>query len=59
MVLIYYQRYLDYIRLSGGKPSITWFDEDWEPIGPIVREEMVAQGLISEVDGHLQIKEQS
>lgn len=48
--------YLDYIRNTGRDPlPIQVFDEDWAPIGSIVRAEMVAKGLIVEADGGLRI----
>lgn len=40
------KRYLDYLRNTGAAPCPTaWFDEDWEPIGPTVRQELVDAGL--------------
>jgi hypothetical protein len=47
----YYQIYLDYIRNTGGYPTIFQFDDDWEPIGPKVREDMKKLGLIFERNG--------
>lgn len=41
------QRYVDYINNTGQVPlAESAFDEDWEPIGPMVREEMRGLGLI-------------
>ena len=48
-----YQKYLEYIRNSGGSPSIEWFDEDWEPIGLLVREQMKVAGLIREQNNQI------
>lgn len=42
-----YQKYLDYIRNTGGV-STDQFDEDWEPIGPMVRRDLVNAGLITQ-----------
>lgn len=42
----YYQKFIEYIRNTGGKPTIEMFDEDWEPIGQQVRNDMEANGLI-------------
>jgi hypothetical protein len=50
-----FQKYLEYIKNTGGNPSIEWFDTDWEPIGPKVRKDMVKAGLIKEVNGKLEI----
>jgi prepilin-type N-terminal cleavage/methylation domain-containing protein len=46
-----YSQYLQYIKNTGGSPKIEWFDTDWEPIGPRVREGMKRAGLIYEKDG--------
>jgi len=46
-----FKKYLDYLKNTGGSPKIDHFDEDWEPIGPQVRKEMKAAGLIYEKDG--------
>ncbi len=27
-----------------------WFDEDWEPIGPMLRMEMIKVGIIKEIN---------
>lgn len=50
-----YKQYLDYIRNTGGKPKVEHFDEDWEPIGPMLRKDMKAAGLIVEKDGFITI----
>jgi len=48
-----YDKYIEYIKNTGGSPSIFWFDEDWEPIGPDVRRRMASAGLIKEQDGRI------
>ena len=40
------QKYVDYIKNTGGSPLIVWFDEDWEPIGPVIRKEMEKENII-------------
>jgi hypothetical protein len=52
-----FQKYLDYIRNTGGNPKIAWFDADWEPIGPQVRKQMKDAGLIYEQDDKIFIDE--
>ena len=47
------QKYVDYIRKTGGNPSIEWFDEDWEPIGSTIRARLKEQGIISEQKGKI------
>jgi hypothetical protein len=40
-------KYVDYINNTGQQPlSIEAFDEDWEPIGPMVRSELEREGYI-------------
>ncbi len=46
-------KYIDYIKNTGGNPKIEWFDEDWEPRGPTVRKDLIAAGLIIELDGKI------
>ena len=41
----YYLKYIAYLRNSGPRPTIKDFDVDWEPIGPLVRHEMMDKGL--------------
>lgn len=48
-----FKLYLDYIKNTGGNPTITVFDTDWEPIGPTIRQDMVSAKLIKEVDGKI------
>ncbi len=51
----YFAKYMDYITNTGGNPSVEAFDEDWEPIGPILRRDMGRAKLIKEVDGKIQL----
>uniref|UniRef100_A0A6M3K7T3 Uncharacterized protein n=1 Tax=viral metagenome TaxID=1070528 RepID=A0A6M3K7T3_9ZZZZ len=53
----YYQKFLDYIRNTGGHPSMEQFDVDWEPIGPRVRKDLLRLGLAREVDSKLEVAE--
>ena len=54
----YYQQFLDYIRNTGGSPLIEWFDEDWEPIGQIIRGELKTRNLIYEKDGKVYLSKE-
>jgi len=45
-----YTKYLEYIENVGQPCTPEMFDEDWEPIGPTVRDEMVKLHLI-EIEG--------
>lgn len=37
---------LEYVRNAGGSPFVEWFDEDHEPIGPSLREDLIKAGMI-------------
>lgn len=53
-------QYLDYIRNTTLVPLPTAaFDDDWEPIGPQVRERMVKEGLITVAADGIRIVEKS
>ena len=45
-----FTKYIDYIKNTGGSPSVIFFDDDWDPIGPLIRADMRAAGLIVEKD---------
>lgn len=52
------QQYIDHIRNTGRVPlPIEQFDEDWEPIGPMVRRDLVKADLVEERDGGLILKD--
>ncbi len=46
----YYKKYLEAIRYN---PTVAQFDDDWEPIGPKVRADLLTAGLIEEREGKL------
>lgn len=46
----HFERYIDYIN-NAENPKIEHFDEDWEPIGAKIREDMKQAQLIYEKDG--------
>lgn len=43
--------YIEYIKNTGGEPLIKFFDDDWEPIGPMVRRDMLLADVTRECDG--------
>jgi hypothetical protein len=49
------RKYVEYIRNTGREPlAVELFDDDWEPIGPRVRAELVRAGLVTQsADGLL------
>lgn len=49
----YYNKYLDYIKNAGGSPTVTWFIEDWEPIGAEVLKELEVAGVVRVVEGRV------
>lgn len=49
-------KYIDYIRNTGRDPlPVEMFDEDWEPVGPMVRENLVRAGMIEETPHGIRI----
>jgi hypothetical protein len=54
----HFKRYAEYIQNTAQRPlAASAFDDDWEPIGPKVRREMGASGLIEEWGGALMLTE--
>lgn len=45
-------QYLQYIINTGGTATVAGFDDDWEPIGPMVRRDLMPR-WIAERDGKL------
>lgn len=53
-----YLGYVEYIRNTKCVPlPVHFFDDDWEPIGPTVRRDMVAAGLIVETPDGIMLRE--
>ena len=48
---IRYSRYIEYIKNAGGTPKTAWFDDDFEPIGPKIRSQMLEEDVTRECDG--------
>jgi hypothetical protein len=47
MIPKHLEKYVEYIRNTGQRPlAVAAFDEDWEPIGPMVRADMMKADLI-------------
>ena len=53
----YLRKYIEYIRNTGGEPTLAWFDEDWEPVGPTVRADLLNEGVAEESDGKIRLTE--
>ena len=52
----YLDQYVEYINNTGGSPTVEQFDEDWEPIGPMLRRDMLVAGLITEDNGVIRLE---
>lgn len=50
-------KYVQYIKNTGMDTKLTTkqFDDDWEPIGPMVRRDMQAAGLITVYGGKISL----
>ncbi len=46
-------KYVAYIQSTGGQPTLSEFDEDWEPIGPMLRADLILAEAITEVSGRV------
>jgi hypothetical protein len=52
------KQYVQYIKNTAHVPlRVDWFDEDWEPIGPMVRKQMVEANLIEIQEGGIVLKD--
>lgn len=49
-------KYVQYIRNVGRPVKFEEFDDDWEPIGPMIRKDLVAAGFCVEEDGCIKEK---
>ena len=56
MKKVYLDKYIAYIKNTGGAPTIDQFDEDWFPIGHKIRSRLVNQGYAVEVDGVIRMR---
>jgi hypothetical protein len=50
-----HQQALNYIRNANGSPKIEHFDEDHDPVGPRLRDQMKTANLIYERDGRVML----
>lgn len=46
-------QYLQYVVNAGGNATIATFDDDFEPIGPMVRQELMPTYITEQPDGKL------
>lgn len=49
------QKAVEYIRNTGGSPAIKQFDDDHEPVGPMLRKELKGAWMVYEHDGKIML----
>jgi hypothetical protein len=50
-----YSKYIDYIKNISRPCKIEWFDDDWNPVGRMIRKEMEKLGLIIYKEGCIKL----
>lgn len=50
-------QYLQYVQNTGGNATVAQFDDDWEPIGPMLRGELMPTYITEMPDGKLALTE--
>ena len=50
-------QYLQYVQNTGGNANIAQFDDDWEPIGPMLRRDLMPAYIFEKSDGKLALTE--
>ncbi|HEX2556714.1 MAG TPA: hypothetical protein VHK86_00190 [Nitrososphaera sp.] len=50
-------QYLQYVKNTGGNANINQFDDDWEPIGPMLRAELIPTYIVEGPDRNLVLTE--
>lgn len=50
-------QYLQYVQNTGGNATISGFDDDWEPIGPSLRRELMPEFMVENVAGKIELTE--
>lgn len=53
---LYLQQYVDYIRNAGGTVTVDQFDYDWEPVGVMLRSDLVTAGMIVVSNDEITVK---
>lgn len=49
------KRAIEYIKNTGGNPKVSWFDEDHDPIGPMLRKRLINANLIRIVGDRIEL----
>ncbi len=50
-------QYLQYVQNTGGNATVAGFDDDWEPIGPTLRKDLMPTYIFEKSDGKLALTE--
>jgi len=50
-----FDKYIEYIGNTGGSVTEEQFDDDWEPIGPMVRADLIRLHMINVIDGNITV----
>ena len=53
----HHKQYLHYVINTGGHATVANFDEDWEPIGPMLRAELFPDFIVENEDGKIVLTE--
>lgn len=52
------KKYLEYVRNTNGHATVANFDEDWEPIGPMLRRDLMPRYFIEDADGKIRLTDE-
>lgn len=58
MLAEHLKKYLQYVINTGGNATVPVFDEDWEPIGPMVRKDLMPRYITESTGGKLLLTEE-
>lgn len=48
-------QYLQYVKNTGGNATVAGFDDDWEPIGPMLRKDLMPTYIVEDLNGKLHL----
>ncbi len=53
-----HRKYLQYVQNTGGNATVAQFDDDWDPIGPMVRRDIMPDLVTTDDAGFLVLTDQ-
>lgn len=53
----HHKQYLQYVINTGGYATVDNFDEDWEPIGPMLRADLMPEFIVENDGGKIVLTE--